>query len=667
MKTARRRARILLDAFLRHKVRFTAGVLLLLATNGLALTIPWMLKVAVDAVKSGAPSSRVALLATVIGAIAIVQAIVRTLSRVAILGASRHIVYELRNRFFAHLIALPAPFFDRYRTGDLMSRAVNDLLLIRSFFGPGILNLANTVLSWTGAVVLMAAIDLRLTLWSLIPYPFVLIAMNRLSRALYLGSTRAQEQLAVLSSRAQENLSGIAQVKAYDLGRQEITDFAKLAAELRRRNLYLARVRGAVVPLMGSVGGIGTLLVLWLGARHLITGAITIGEFVAFNAYLASLAWPTIAMGWILNVFQRSRGAIDRISEILEAELPTYPGAVPDLGGLGEVALSPDVHSQASRGLGTSMPTLSARRVGPVGAWREHGADRTSSRDPGHGNGAQEPLGGERARTTDPAGGGQTEQARSSSAAREDAEILVEDLSFTYEGTSKPALRDVSFRLPPGKVLGVVGPVGSGKTTLLRLLARLYPAPSAAIRVAGRELSTLDEGILRRLIGVVPQESFLFSMTLAENIALGRPDASRLEIEEAGRKAGLTADLADLPRGYDTPVGERGYTLSGGQRQRVALARALLVDPAVLLLDDPFASVDASTETEILAELAARATGTRIVSGHRISAVQDADEILVLQDGLVIERGTHPDLLAAGGLYQRMFERQQTETEIERA
>lgn len=624
MRRPRRRARILLESFLRHKLRFTGGILLLLATNGLALTIPWMLKVAVDAVKEGAPSSRVALLATAIGAIATLQAIARTLSRVAILGASRHIVYELRNRFFGHLVALPAPFFDTYRTGDLMSRAVNDLLLIRSFFGPGILNLANTVLSWTGAVALMAAIDLRLTLWSLIPYPFVLVAMNRLSRSLYLGSTRAQEQLAVLSSRAQENLSGIAQVKAYDLETQEIAGFAALSGELRRRNLYLARVRGAVVPLMGSVGGVGTLLVLWLGTRHLIQGTLTIGEFVAFNAYLLSLAWPTIALGWILNVFQRSRGAIDRISEVLEAELPPYPGAVPDLAAI-------DHHNAVV--VLSEGPNLVADAAG---------------------------------RRLEP-GAGEASIPASEGSPGHESGIVVEALSFSYEGAARPALENVSFRLPEGKILGVVGAVGSGKTTLLRLLARLYPAPAGTIRMGGVDLSVLDEARLRERIALVPQESFLFSMTLAENIALGRPRAPRSVIEEAGRKSGLVSDLEDLPQGYDTRVGERGYTLSGGQRQRVALARALLMNPEVLLLDDPFASIDASTETSILAELSAAGAKTRIVAGHRVSAVQDADEILVLDAGRIVERGRHQTLLSAGGLYARLFERQQTETEIERA
>lgn len=593
MTPKRRRAEILTGLFLAHRGRFAAGVVLLLATNALALAIPWLLKIEVDAIQRHESSRRVALLAAGIAAVALAQAGARTLSRVSILGASRHIVYELRNRFFARLVTLPASFFDRYRTGDLMSRAVNDLMLVRSFFGPGILNLANTVLSWVGAVALMAAIDWRLTLWSLIPYPFVLVAMNRLSRMLYLGSTRAQEQLALLSSRAQENLSGSAQVKAYDLAPLEIAEFGGLAGELRARYLHLARVRGAVVPLMGSVGGIGTILVLGIGTRHLINGTLTLGAFVAFNAYLASLAWPTIAMGWILNVFQRSLGAIDRIAEVLDAPRPKVPASV------------------------SSEAADAAPLTGPSAE-----------------------------------GGSQVE---------------VRALSFAYEGASLPALADVSFSLPAGGVLGIVGPVGSGKTTLLRLLARLYPVPDGTVRIAGAPLESLDEARLRTLVALVPQESFLFSMTLADNIALGRPSASRAEIEDAGRRAGLAADLEDLPRGYDTPVGERGYTLSGGQRQRVSLARALLMKPSLLLLDDPFASIDSSTEEAILGDLERTGGMTRIVAGHRVSAVQGADEILVLEAGRIVEKGRHPSLIAAGGLYERLFERQRTEREIERA
>jgi ATP-binding cassette subfamily B multidrug efflux pump len=583
--------------FLRHRWRFAAGVVLLLATNALALSIPWLVKLAVDSVQRGETSGRVALLAAAIAAVAVAQAAVRTLSRIAILGASRHIVYALRNRFFARLVTLPTPFFDKYRTGDLMSRAVNDLMLVRSFFGPGILNLANTVLSWTGAVMLMAALDWRLTLWSLIPYPFVLVAMNRLSRRLYVESTRAQEQLAHLSSRAQENLSGSAQVKAYDLAPQEIAEFGALAGELRARYLRLARVRGAVVPLMGSVGAIGTIVILAVGTRHVIAGTLSLGDFVAFNSYLASLAWPTIAMGWILNVFQRSLGAIDRIAEVLDAPGTPYPDSERAADARAAMPREPDAI--------------------PVGA------------------------------TPPP--------------------IEVRHLTFAYDGASVPSLADVSLDLPAGGVLGIVGPVGSGKTTLLRLLARLYPVPERAIRIGGDALETMEESVLRATVALVPQESFLFSMSLADNIALGRPSASRAEIEDAGRRAGLTADLDDLPRGYDTPVGERGYTLSGGQRQRVSLARALLMRPPVLLLDDPFASIDSSTEEAILGELEKLGGITRIIAGHRVSAVQGADEILVLDAGRVVERGRHQDLIAAGGLYATLFERLRAEREIEKA
>ena len=246
-------------------------------------------------------------------------------------------------------------------------------------------------------------------------------------------------------------------------------------------------------------------------------------------------------------------------------------------------------------------------------------------------------------------------------------DLIVEGLRFSYDRAARASLDGISFRAGPGRVLGIVGPVGSGKTTLLRLLARLYPAPPGTIRLGGVDLALVDEAELRRLVAVVPQESFLFSLPLAENIALGRPGATRSEIEEAGRKAGLAADLVDLPQGYDTLVGERGYTLSGGQRQRAALARALLVRSKLLLLDDPFASVDASTEEAILRELDAQQAVTRIVAGHRVSAVARADEILVLDGGRIAERGRHADLIAARGLYAQLFERQQAEREIERA
>jgi len=386
-------------------------------------------------------------------------------------------------------------------------------------------------------------------------------------------------------------------VKAYDLAPLEIAEFGALAQELRARYLRLARVRGAVVPLMGSVGAIGTLVVLAIGTRHVIAGSLTLGDFVAFNSYLASLAWPTIAMGWILNVFQRSLGAIDRIAEVLDAPGSLYPDRE-------RFAPAPGESPRASRGPGDA---------------------------------AAPPA------------------------------IEVRGLTFAYEGASVPALADVSFDVPAGGVLGIVGPVGSGKTTLLRLLARLYPVPERAIRIGDETLESMDEAVLRAAVALVPQESFLFSMSLADNIALGRPSASREDIEDAGRRAGLTADLDDLPRGYDTPVGERGYTLSGGQRQRVSLARALLMRPPILLLDDPFASIDSSTEEAILGDLERLGGITRIVAGHRVSAVAAADEILVFDAGRIVEHGRHEDLIAAGGLYTTLFERQRAEREIEKA
>jgi ATP-binding cassette subfamily B protein len=427
----------------------------------------------------------------------------------------------------------------------------------------------------------MAVIDPVLTVAAVLPYPFLLITVGRVSRTIHQRSNAAQEQLAEIGNKAQENLSGINQVKAYVREAAEIEAFARLSEEYRRRNLSLATSRGLIVTLMGGLGGLSTVIVLWLGGRHVIDGTLTLGGLVAFMSYLAILTGPTVMMGWVLGVFQRGLGAIRRVEELLSerSDLPgdQVPGPGPDLQGA----------------------------------------------------------------------------------------VTFRGLTFAYPG-GPPVLRGVDLDAPAGATIGVVGRVGSGKSTLVTLLGATYPVPRGALLLDGHDLNDLPTASVRRRVAIVPQETFLFSRSIAENIALGAPDAPRNRIDAAAGIAQLTRDLDDLPQGLDTRVGERGITLSGGQRQRVALARALLLDPRVLVLDDSLSSVDADTEEAILGGLRDfMKHRTTFLISHRVSTVMGADRIVVLDGGRVAESGTVRDLLDADGLFAALHRRQQLEREME--
>ena len=573
--------RFVLRQLRRHRRDFGLGLLFLIATNGLTLLVPWILKRAIEALKEPGGAREASRDAAAIALVALVLVVVRSMSRLYVLGASRKVVAEVRSTLFAHLQTLPASFYARRRTGEIMSRAVNDLMLIRSLFGPGVLNVINVALLYTSGLAMMAVIDPVLTVASVLPYPFLLITVGRVSRTIHQRSNAAQEQLAEIGNKAQENLSGINQVKAYVREAAEVEAFGRLSEEYRRRNLSLAMSRGLIVTLMGGLGGISTVIVLWLGGRHVIDGTLTLGGLVAFMSYLAILTGPTVMMGWVLGVFQRGLGAIRRVEEILaeHSDLPgdSLPGPGPDLGG-----------AVAFRGL-----------------------------------------------------------------------------TFAYPG-GPPVLRGVDLEVPAGATVGIVGRVGSGKSTLVTLLGAVHPVPRGMLHLDGHDFNDLPTADVRARVAIVPQETLLFSRSIAENIALGAPGAPRERIDAAARVAQITRDLEDLPSGLDTRVGERGITLSGGQRQRVALARALLLDPRVLVLDDSLSSVDADTEEAILAGLRQfMKDRTTFLISHRVSTVLGADRIVVLDGGRVVESGTVGELLAADGLSAALHRRQQIEREME--
>ena len=570
----------------RYRRRYVLGLACLLATASLAMAIPYLLKQAVHVIEEDRELRGLFFFVASIVVFAVLQGVVRSFSRFVIFNIGRDIEYDLRNDLFAHLERLSQSWYQRSQTGDLMSRLVNDITAVRMLIGPGILNFVNTPIYYVYAVTIMLTISVPLTFASLAVYPVVLLAVKRMSRTLMERTVKVQEGLAALSSRTQENLAGMTVVKAYALEQHEISSFERMNETFQAQSLELARVRGFIMPFMKVVSSAGILVVLWLGGWYVIQGEIGIGDLVAFIAYLHLLAWPTMALGWMLSILQRGRAAMSRLEEIFSAE-PEIVGPAADAGAVVE------------RG-----------------------------------------------------------------------EIELDDVHFAYAGRrgGDEVLRGVTVRIPAGSTVAIVGRTGEGKTTIANLIPRLFDVTSGAVRVDGHDVRSLSLAALRRAIGVVPQDPFLFSRSIRDNIAYGLEGNGEVDerVAWAAQVAGLEKDLAALPAGMRTTVGERGITLSGGQKQRVTLARALAVDPKILILDDALSSVDAETEKRILGELRDAFPGrTRVVVSHRLSTLRGADRILVLHEGRIAEAGTHASLLQAGGLYADIFQEQMLSAELE--
>jgi ATP-binding cassette subfamily B multidrug efflux pump len=559
--------------------RYAAGLVLLAATNLCALAIPWAIKETIEGIAGAGARGAAAWGAAVVATLAVLQGVIRVASRLCLLGAAQRVEARIRDDLFERLLGLPAAFYAGQRTGDLMSRATADLQSVTALLGFGLLTLVNTAILYAGTLLAMLRLDPWLTTVALAPYPVLVVLARRFTIRAHHESLAVQEQLAAVSSRAQENLGGMTVVRAYTTEAHEIAAFGRLNAELLRRACRQVRTQAGFGPIMGAVGGLGALTVLWVGGAGVIEGRLTLGAFVAFSSYLAYLAWPTLALGWVLVIVRRGLTAMERILEVLEAPAPAAPAALP-------------------------TPPLPVR-----------------------------------------------------------GELEVRELTFRYRPDGPPVLAGVSLAVRAGAWVALVGPTGAGKTTLVSLLPRLWDPPPGTVLLDGRDVLAYPREALRRAIGYVPQEAFLFSRSLADNVRLDDPG---VRLDEVGPVAGLDDELARLPQGWDTVVGERGLTLSGGQRQRVTLARALARDPAVLLLDDAFAAVDAEREATILTRLRERRRGrTTLIATHRLRAAELADLVVVLDDGRVVEQGTHAELLGRGGLYARLWRRHQLEATLE--
>jgi ATP-binding cassette subfamily B protein len=563
--------------------RYLVGLLFVVLATTLSLLGPWILRYAIDDLSAGVTRAKLGFYAALLLGVALVGGFFRYSMRRIIIGISRDVEYDMRRDFFEHLQRMELAYFQARRTGDLMSRATNDLNAVRMMIGPAVMYSSSTILIFVVAIVLMFSIDPRLTLLALVPLPFVSLSVKYFGSAIHKRFEHIQAQLADLSAVVQESLSGVRVVRAYRQAGAEIGRFRAANEEYVARNRGLIRLQGLFFPSMTLFLGFGALLVLWLGSRAVIQGRITIGEFVAFNSYLVLLSWPMIAFGWVTNLLQRGMASWKRMLDVLDA-----------------------------------VPAIADRAAQP----------------------APEILG----------------------------RIELKDLTFAYDG--RPVLQGVTATIEAGQTVAIVGPTGSGKSTLLALLARLHDPPAGTVFVDGVDIIRIPLAQLRGAIGFVPQEPFLFSDTIAQNIAFGvegrgAGEASRARLEQAAAVARLDKDMADFPRGYDTIVGERGITLSGGQKQRTAIARAIMIDPKILVLDDALSAVDTYTEEEILSRLAGvMRSRTSIIVSHRISTVRGADQILVLSGGRIIERGRHEDLVERQGFYGELYRKQLLEEEL---
>ncbi len=565
----------------RYRGRLLVGALMVLLTVVAGMLSPWVLKYVVDGLRPSVDRGRLLTYAGLIVAISLVEGFFRFWMRRILIGVSRQVEYDLRNDFLAHVQRMSLSFLHSRSTGDIMSRATNDLGAVRMVLGPGIMYSMHTVMLLVISTAILVNLNWRLTLLAYVPLALVSISVKQFGRRIHDRFEEIQEQFSAMSTRTQENLAGIRVVKAFAREESEIRAFELQNGDYVRRNVSLIRLWGVLYPLMTALIGLSSVAVLWLGGRHVIHGRLTLGEFVAFMGYLSLLAWPTIAIGRVINIFERGSASMRRILEILE----TPPG-IRDLEG-------------------------AAEPPGAAGA------------------------------------------------------LEIRNLTFSYPASPRPALRDVSISVPAGKTLAIVGRTGSGKSTLVNLIPRLYDPPPGTVFVDGRDVRAWPLRALRRRIGCVPQETFLFSDTVAENIAFGTDGAGEREVLAAARVSQVAGDIESFTRGMQTFVGERGITLSGGQKQRVAISRAVLCSPAILVFDDSLSSVDTCTEERILRELAAvMKNRTTLLVSHRVSTVQRADEIVVLEEGTVAERGTHEELLRLGGLYAELYRKQLLEDEL---
>lgn len=596
--------RPLLPYLKKYRAAYAVGGLCVLLMNGIWVLFPQVIQFTIDDLSSkptqhkflaqvlrwvgvpllpGISRNKLLIYALLLVVIALAKGLFQFLTRWILIGISRDIEFDLRNDLFAHLEKLSYSFYQRTRTGDIMARATNDLNAVRTLLGPAIMYSANTMVFTVAALLFMLHISPTLTLYAFLPLPIASVAIQYFGRQIHERFEKIQAMFSDISARAQENFSGARVVRAYVQENMEITSFEDANQEYIERSLKLVRLMGMLWPTLETMVGLAIPLVLWVGGRQVIDGRITAGAFVAFLTYIAQLTWPVIALGWVINIFQRGTASMGRINELLSERVEIRDS---------EIAI--------------------ARATGSIS------------------------IGGE---------------------------IEFRNLNFAYNGS--PVLQGINLRIPQGSSLAIVGPTGSGKTTLVSLIPRIYDAPGGSVLLDGHPVTDYPLDVLRHSIGFVPQETFLFSASIRENIAYGTESSTDGEVRQAAEGASIAADIESFPEQYATIVGERGITLSGGQKQRTAIARAMIRDPKILILDDALSSVDTQTEDKILNHLREIMRGrTTIFISHRVSTVRNADRIAVLHGGRMVETGTHDELLSRNGYYADLYNKQLLEEEL---
>lgn len=573
--------RPLLPYLAKYKKGYIIGFTALILTQVVGVTVPLVIKDVFDALTTGVTARKLAFFAILLLIIALAKAIFQFWMRWILIGISRDVEYDLRNDLFQHLMHQDARYYNEHRTGDLMAKLTNDLNAVRNIVGPGIMYLANTVVTGIATIALMAHLDLHLTLLALAPLPLASIAVKFFGQRIHERFEKIQDLYSELTERVRENLSGVRLVRAFRQEESEMRQFDEMNQLYVDRNKGLIWISSFLWPALALLFAASFLLIIVVGGEHVLSGKITIGTFAAFNVYLMYLIWPIIALGWVTNIIQRGLASLGRLWTIFAAQ-----------------------------------PAIDDRLVSPNPVTALKG------------------------------------------------DIEFRNLTFAYNGF--PILRDVNLRIPAGRTVAIVGATGSGKTTLAALVPRLFDAPEGSVLVDGIPVRELPLSTLRSHIGFVPQETFLFSDSIRENIRFGAHGSSDDDVKRAAEVSNILPDILGFPEGFDSMVGERGLTLSGGQKQRVAISRAIIRDPRILILDDALSSVDTYTEEKILRHLTEVMAGrTTILISHRVSTIRNADEIVVLHDGTIVERGAHEELLAMNGHYTELYNKQLIEDALE--
>lgn len=565
------------------------GLLTVVASNLFTVAQPMFIGHAIDVLKTGLETQQLDSLALVKWALAVVgfsliAGMFTFLTRQTIIVVSRHVEYDMRNDFLAHIQKLSLSYFQNTPTGDLMAHATNDISAVRNALGPGIMYPIDTIMTFTMTLAIMLYTDWKLTLLAMIPLPLVSYAVYRLGKIIHSKFEERQEQYSKLTTRAQENLSGIRVVKAYVREAYEIGLFRTMSWDYLKKNLVLARVQSIMWPLMFLLVGFSLVITLYNGGLRVIDGALTVGQLTAFMGYLVMLIWPMIAFGWVINILQQGAASMARLAKIIDTEPRIKDSALTDHA-------VKDIRGQ----------------------------------------------------------------------------IEFRNVQFTHESANRESLGGIDLTIPEGTTLAIVGYTGAGKSTMVNLIPRLYDVTAGELLIDGRNVKEIPLTVLRSNIGYVPQETFLFSDSITENIGYGMDNGSEEHVHEAAEISRIAHDVSDFPRGYATMLGERGITLSGGQKQRTSIARAIMRKPRILILDDALSAVDTYTEEEILKRLRTTMKGrTSIIISHRISTVKDADQIVVLNEGRIVERGTHDTLVELGGIYAELHRKQLLEEELDK-